>query len=510
MNAQQPAPNDQRPNRRAGRKPAELRQEPRGGECFPRAAAYRAMGCAPSLVRESRRSDDGFPYTERHIQGLWYDAAWRPACLLAEGGAVVSVEDPGRWNTEEGPDFLGARLIVGREGRRVCGDIEIHVHPHDWLQHGHGDDGRYRGVVAHVTYFPATPSSRQMPRDVLQIPLKPLLGDDPAIFLDGIDPAAYPHAALDSRNAPCAEGMRTLGPAARGSILDAAGEERLRIKTARIAAAVEARGEAQVFYEEVLCALGYKHNRRPCRLLARRVPLDRLREEAAGSAQSAYAVLLGVAGLLPQRMGAGWDGQSRKFVRSLWDVWWKRRSAWQAEIMTRGSWHLGGLRPQNHPLRRLSAAAAIFGAPGELLSDISAVGTTDDWYAQVSEQVDQTAAGIPYWQHRLSFSSPAQERPIALIGSQRIASLITNVVVPLLAARGRTVAPLLDGLAAEQSNVLTRQMAATLFGRDHNPVLYCGALRQQGLLQIFHDFCLQNRTGCRDCAFADALRKTRP
>jgi hypothetical protein len=28
---------------------------------------------------------------------------------------------------------------------------------------------------------------------------------------------------------------------------------------------------------------------------------------------------------------------------------------------------------------------------------------------------------------------------------------------------------------------------------DHNPALYADGLRQQGMLQLFHDFCLPNR-----------------
>jgi hypothetical protein len=51
-----------------------------------------------------------------------------------------------------------------------------------------------------------------------------------------------------------------------------------------------------------------------------------------------------------------------------------------------------------------------------------------------------------------------------------------------------------------------RETANALFSRDHNPALYAGnGLLQQGLLQIHHDFCLNARAGCANCALAQAL-----
>jgi hypothetical protein len=78
-------------------------------------------------------------------------------------------------------------------------------------------------------------------------------------------------------------------------------------------------------------------------------------------------------------------------------------------------------------------------------------------------------------------------------------------VIPFLAAEGLPVAHLLPALPAEEDNSLLRQTAHALFGRDHNPAFYRDGLKQQGLLQIFYDFCLNNRTACRECALVPAL-----
>ena len=51
-----------------------------------------------------------------------------------------------------------------------------------------------------------------------------------------------------------------------------------------------------------------------------------------------------------------------------------------------------------------------------------------------------------------------------------------------------------------------RLTALHLFGRDHNPALYSDSgLLQQGLLQVYLDFCLNARPGCDACALCQAL-----
>ena len=91
------------------------------------------------------------------------------------------------------------------------------------------------------------------------------------------------------------------------------------------------------------------------------------------------------------------------------------------------------------------------------------------------------------------------------MGRRRAAAILSNVVVPFLATAGASVDPLVHRLPPEQDNSVMRRTAFALFGRDHNPAMYESGLRQQGILQIFHDFCLPDRSGCSTCALATAL-----
>jgi hypothetical protein len=98
------------------------------------------------------------------------------------------------------------------------------------------------------------------------------------------------------------------------------------------------------------------------------------------------------------------------------------------------------------------------------------------------------------------------------MGTQRIAAIVSNVIVPFLAALGnrQVMHPaLLSRLPPEEDNQIIRQTAHNLLGPDHNPDLYRSSLRQQGLIQIFHDFCLTDRSRCENCALLKSLAEAR-
>jgi hypothetical protein len=178
--------------------------------------------------------------------------------------------------------------------------------------------------------------------------------------------------------------------------------------------------------------------------------------------------------------------------------------------MPRSAWRLSGVRPQNHPVRRIAAGAALFSRPTSLVTGISALKTEEPetWLKQAASALQENTA-FPYWHRRLSLGGKPQHSDIALLGTRRVSAVVTNVLIPYMAALDIDVTSLLDVLPPEQDNCLIRQTAFTLFGRDHNPAFYRHGLRQQGLIQIFHDFCLNKRSTCSQCRLPPALKSAR-
>ena len=470
---------------------------------FPRAALYRELGRAPAgRVKEDAERFPDFPWTERHLQCVWYDPSLRPAKLVTHTGESLVVEDPGVWNLEAGPDFLGARVRIG--GRRLAGDVEVHVHPRDWPGHGHGEDPRYARVRLHVTWAPGVAAP-----GLIHVSLKAALAADPLFSFELIDPSAYPYGPR-AAPAPCSRVLSGWAMADKEQLLEAAGEERLRGKAERFARYAAERGREQAFYEEVLSALGYKHNKAPFRLLAQRVPLNELRKESGGSRMEAYAVLAGMAGLLPPLPATGWDMETRRFFRQLWDAWWKRQESWASRALPRGIWRFNGLRPANRPERRLMAAAVLFSGPASLLDDWRALARTDARTAFERAEASLCSPSGTYWDCRVSWGGARLKTAAALIGPSRARAIVNNLFLPYLASTGTAVRQnkeWLDHLPPEEENQVLRQTARSLLGPDYPPSLLRNGLRQQGLIQIFSDYCLNDRSRCATCTFPKWLSR---
>ena len=279
--------------------------------------------------------------TERHVQALWYDRAMRPPNLVTRHGSSVRVIDPGVWNLGAGPDFRGAVLEVGRERRRLVGDVEIHLSPGDWTAHGHGTDPLYSRVVVHVTWG-CGPDPADLPPCAVSIWLGRFFSGDVGFSPEQVDLTAYPFARLPIEERPCSQAIGADAELADAVLADA-GAHRLRMKSERLASRLAACPRGQVFYEEFMTALGYRKNARGFRAVAEAVPLGTLRLEPT----CAPAALVAAA----------------EFV----------------------DWDLSGVRPRNHPATRLAAAGALF-----VRDDIIALVEAMDYSAEACRRMIRT------------------------------------------------------------------------------------------------------------------------
>lgn len=276
------------------------------------------------------------PIMERHVQAIWYDASLRPTLLRTICGDDVVVLEPGTWNLGAGPDFRDAVLELGRERRRVAGDVEVHLRPADWSGHGHCGDPAYGNVVAHVTWYYGE-SPPDLPRGCTSICIGDAFCGRSDFSPYEIDVAAYPYAMLPKTIRPC---ERILGrnPDLGLALLLEAGHRRLEIKSHRLRMRIMRTGNPeQVFYEELFATFGYAKNSEPFRALAERLPLSDLpsMEEAA-----------------------------REVLNSVAEM----------EIAKTHKWCRANIRPNNSPTVRMADAAAIFtgGKPKHLGAQLSA------------------------------------------------------------------------------------------------------------------------------------------
>ena len=213
---------------------------------------------------------------ERHVQAIWYDPALRPKNLFSRKGQEVKVIDPGVWNVGGGPDFRDAVIEVGRTHRLLKGDVEVHLCPSDWNFHHHGCDANYRNVIAHVTWN-SGPIPETLPSEAISIWIGRFVMSDPMFDMRQIDLAAYPYAKLPHGSCPC-EDMIGENPVEAYEILKSAGHHRFRMKARNLLGRLCEKSKCyqQVFYEEVMNALGYSRNSLAFRNVAERVPIAAL------------------------------------------------------------------------------------------------------------------------------------------------------------------------------------------------------------------------------------------
>lgn len=87
--------------------------------------------------------------SELRLQHIWKNSLWKISRQDTLGRAL-KILSPGRHNHSDGPDFIGASLML--DGKLVCGDVEIHHRSQDWYGHKHHLDPAYDQCVLHVVF----------------------------------------------------------------------------------------------------------------------------------------------------------------------------------------------------------------------------------------------------------------------------------------------------------------------------------------------------------------------
>lgn len=458
--------------------------------CFPVGAWYRNVWANPvRMLRETTNEDPG-PFSERHVQAVWADDRLRPSCLKTLDGQELLIHHAGQWNTGPGPDFLRAELELPASGRVLRGDVEIDLESGDWVQHGHHENPDFRNVVLHVLYRTPTTPTPSLSEDIPELALQPGLMAVEGFSFDQIDLSAYPYDVAPAAHS-AGDRIQSWPVAWKHQLLRAAGEARLLQKSERLSRRLDRPDPESALFEEWMASLGYRRNQRPFRRLARlAIRLFRDPSEAA-RIEDCYAVLLGAAGLLPDNLESFTDPDTRQFVQSLWTAWWKMREEVALELSPE-DWDMRGIRPLNHPRRRLVAAAWICSRGLDRVANWLPDPASDPLVQLQTLEADMDAIQHPFWDTRLAWTPGKPLDRQAIVGKERTRLFWNNVLVPLgtLRAPEDQRSAWMESLQPEPLNRLTRRTAHLLFGPDASRRLLKGGLARQGLLQLFEDMIL--------------------
>ena len=376
-----------------------------------------------------------------------YGSRWRTT-----RGEMVEVVHFGEWNRESGADFEGVLFRFEKGGEKI-GDLEVDWDARDWERHGHATNPAFASVqlqlfVSHPveTAFARTVDHREVAQARLEI--------------EGVGVSSSPSISqpVDLKSARV--------------MIDEAAEFRLRAKHSAFESASALHGPERALFYTLASGLGYKNNSTPFLLVAQRIGL-----RDAGSTVG-EALLFGVAGFLEPRSFDDADEITRRYLKPLWDHWWTVRDALSRLVLPSSIWKMSGLRPSNHPHRRLGALFALARDFNDLQVAIRNEGSNG--FLRFFETLSH-----PYWSHHWNLRAAKLGRSMALVGADRAGDLMINALLPsmpLELARHESAArrgPYPSGRVLKACEWLV--------GADA-PLLRRTAKDHQGLLQLFSDF----------------------
>lgn len=460
--------------------------------------------------------DGKIPPPEKLLQTIWQHQRLQRDRLKTTDGKSVRVLHPGFASAEGGPDFRGAVLRFDNE-KPVVGDVEIDLQSSGWRAHGHDKNPAFKNVILHVIWETGPARSGQL----IELPLKNVLDAPLTELALALENETRLPASLRGK---CSAPLRELAAPQLAELLNAAAKVRFQNKAEALRARAKQVGWEQALWEQIFRALGYKHNVWPMQNLAE----SKTRWlRGTDSAFEIQARLLGISGLLPAELTRA-QKSSDTFLRHAWDFWWRDRDEFENHILPREVWKFHGLRPANHPQRRL-ALAAHWLAAGNLISKI------EGWVADGSFAPLTPAFSPPrgegekllrslhtifqvgqddFWSWHWTFKSARLAKPQPLLGEARVTDLAANVILPWLWVRAkegenekiqREVERRFLAWPTAEDNSLLKLARQRLLGTTSAQVLK-GAAQQQGLLQIVRDFCEHSNAICADCRFPELVQ----
>lgn len=415
---------------------------------------------------------------EKLLQFIWQHQYFNRSDLKCDFGQDVSIIFPGYFNTDQGPDFLMARIRIGQT--IWVGNIELHIRSSDWERHGHTQDWHYRNVVLHVVWMDDRPGKSKCP--VLE-----LKGRIPRLLLD-----QYEQWMQSPLYIPCHKKITSLHPAGWEGWKKQLLMNRLHRSGTRIREYLE---ESRQHWEESLWWLlarnfGLRVNSDAFESIARSVPLNFF-SKLRGRTDQLEALLLGQAGLLSREF-------MEDYPRMLKNEYLFMREKFGLVPSSIPVFFLR-MRPVNFPTVRLAQLATLMNDQAGLFSRLREA----DSYRTVQHLFQVKAS--PYWDYHYLLDELTAYRPKQL-GEQMVQSIMINTVCPMLFTYGEWMKDnyqkekalsWLKEIPAE-NNAIIRQYRT--LGLEINETS-----SSQAILELKKYYCDEKR--CLECAIGASILK---
>ena len=422
--------------------------------------------------------------SEIELQSLFFAGHFGRAFESLDG-KKVEIRQFGEWNHGPGPDFLNCSVKINDTSHN--GPIELDTRPSDWEAHGHATNPAFSDTVLHLSMEPAkcttfirTIEHREVtqvliPRERLGTHLPPPLLQAPVT----LGRCYFPLSQMKLSRVK--------------DLLKKAALHRAQTKASHFSCVAEVHGYPQALWQALANALGYHQNQLAMTLLAQRAPLAKMRNL---SPLERTSYLFGLAGFLAPDLPDTAPPESHQWLRELWSTWWKNRPHPDPRSLP---WKFAGVRPTNHPQRRVAALSTLLSS-WPTLEKLSRDSLPEFTHKLLS-------CSDEFWDRHYTLTSTPTSKPITLVGKQRAQDFLANVLHPHRLAQNPDLhwsdyTKLPGGSPSER----VQRAAYRLFGdRPEKASFLKKAWHHQALLQVYQDFCLKDHSDCKECPFPEQL-----
>lgn len=419
---------------------------------------------------------------EKLLQFIWQFQYYNKGELTVTTGEPLQINFPGQLNFNQGPDFLDARIRIGKT--KWAGNIELHIKASGWNRHKHQYDKNYDNVVLHVVW---EDDSAQSEESFPGIPLLELKSRIPLLLLQ-----RYRELMKTASFIPCEKMIYAVKPLTWRSWKDRLVTERLMRKTALVDDCLRENNQhwEETFWRLLARNFGIKVNAAAFEAIARTIPVKLLAKHKQ-QLQQIEAFLFGQAGLLEEKINDPYYillQKEYRFLKGKYDLQPVHQPV-----------HFLRMRPGNFPTVRLAQLAALVQQSAHLFSVIREAENVK----QVRDLLNVTAND--YWHYHYRFGETSVYRQ-KKTGDSMISNIIINTICPLLFTYGKyhddqhykdKAVKWMEETAAEE-NTITKGFA-------HIGIENRNAADSQALTELKNEYCTKRR--CLECGVGNALLK---
>ena len=419
--------------------------------------------------------------TENLLQFIWQFQYFNKSDLLTVMGERITIADPGTINYNQGPDFLDAKIEIGRT--TWAGTVELHVLSSDWIKHKHGKDENFNNVVLHVVWQ----DDERTPVSLPNVPVLELQDRVPKILLQ-----RYEELMNNTSYIPCEKSIHRARDLTWISWKERMLAERLLRKSAAVELLFQQSNShwEETFWWLLARSYGMKVNAAAFEAIARTIPLTILAKHR-NQIHQLESLLLGQAGLLNHNFKEEYPNLLKREYYFLMDKY-RLKPAHIPVLFLR-------MRPGNFPSVRLAQLATLLNESVHLFSKIREANTVK----HVRELFDVHAND--YWHYHYKFDEETEFKK-KRTGSGMINSIIINTVVPVLFTYGNYHHENKYKLKALEWLIQTEPEVNYITRGFHNiGIENKNAYDSQALIELKNNYSDSKK--CLECSIGNAILK---